>query len=216
MLTFAYGDIHGCHDKLVVVLEKCRRYAKGRPSKHVFLGDYIDRGPDSRGVIETVLGLQEANPHGTVALLGNHESLLLEADNIIDEAIWLQNGGATTLKSYGVHDTTELPEHHLNWLRSLPLYYQDDHRLFVHAGIRPGVPLLQQSREDLLWIREPFLSSFADHGKLVTHGHTPTVDGKPENLGNRINVDTGAYLGRPLTAAVFSKSEARPVDFLSA
>ncbi len=117
---------------------------------------------------------------------------------------WWGNGGEATLDSYGVSDPGEVPREHLDWIRSRPASLSEQDRFYVHAGIRPGVPITSQSREDMLWIREPFLSSEADHGAFVVHGHTPTRSGIPNLRSNRLNLDTGACYGRPLTAAVFT------------
>jgi serine/threonine protein phosphatase 1 len=122
---------------------------------------------------------------------------------------WWGSGGKATLESYGVDDPSDLPIRLLDWLRSLPLTTSDRHRMFVHAGIKPGVALASQSDEDLLWIREPFLSSEEDHDLLVVHGHTPTPNRKPDQRQNRVNIDTGACFGGPLTAAVFSVHNAK-------
>ena len=216
MLFFAVGDIHGCFDKLTELLDQCRRFAKGRPSTFIFLGDYIDRGPDSRRVVQTIMDMTVADPERVIALAGNHEDLLRQTDTSAGMGRWLANGGGATLRSYGVTSPRDLPPAHLAFLRNLPTSYDDGQRLFVHAGIRPGIPLDQQTRDDLLWIREPFLSSDADHGLLIVHGHTPLKSGKPDIRQNRINLDTGAVFGRALTAAVFSDSERDPVDFLQA
>lgn len=215
MFTFAIGDIHGCVDQLAQLLDDCRRFAKGQPTTFVFLGDYIDRGPDSRGVIQTIMDTQAADPDRVFALAGNHEDLLL-ASLTSHDAIgrWLANSGGATLRSHGVTSPKDLPVEHLAWIRNLPTHYDDGQRFFVHAGIRPGIPLDQQTREDKLWIREPFLSADADHGRLIVHGHTPQRDGKPDIHPNRVNVDTGAVFGRKLTAAVFTDSERMPVEFL--
>lgn len=214
MFTFAIGDTHGCLDHLTRLLDDCRRFAKIQPATFVFLGDYIDRGADSRGVTQTIMDMQTADPERVIALAGNHEDLLLRADNFIDEARWLDSGGDSTLRSYGISSMTEFPQDHLTWIRNLPTHYDDGQRFFVHAGIRPGIPLDQQTREDMLWIREPFLSADADHGRLIVHGHTPQRNGKPDIHPNRVNIDTGAVFGRKLTAAVFTDSERMPVEFL--
>lgn len=215
MLTFAIGDTHGCSAHLAELLDQCRRFAKGKASKFIFLGDYIDKGIDSRGVIQTVMDLQAANnPDHVIAIAGNHEELLRHWH--IDDGIgrWLVNGGGATLRSYGVTSPKDLPPDHLAWLEALPVCHDDGQRFFVHAGIRPGVPFDQQTRDDMLWIRSEFLNSKADHGRLIVHGHTPRRDGKPEIQPNRINLDTGAVFDRPLTAAVFLDSERMPVEFL--
>jgi len=216
MLTFAIGDIHGCLDQLTELLAQCRRFANDQPSKFIFLGDYIDRGPDSRGVIQTIMDMQANDPPSVIALAGNHEDLFLGSHANDGMGHWLANGGSATLRSYGVTSPKDMPSNHIAWIRSLPVVHDDGLRLFVHAGIRPGVPLDRQTREDTLWIRSEFLNSTADHGKLIVHGHTVRRDGKPEILANRVNVDTGAFRGGPLTAAVFIDSERMPVDFLQA
>jgi serine/threonine protein phosphatase 1 len=153
-----------------------------------------------------------------VCLRGNHEEMLIRAADKYrsdrDLMTWWGNGGERTLESYGVDDPSDLPAKHLEWMRSLPLQTGDTHRLFVHAGVRPGVALSSQTVEDLLWIREPFLSSEEDHGVLVVHGHTPTRLRKPELRSNRLNIDTGACFGGPLTAAAFSDRERAPLFFI--
>ena len=108
-----------------------------------------------------------------------------------------------------------IPDEHLAWFESLPLFVSDDKRFFVHAGIRPGVPFEQQNRDEMLWIREPFLSDPRDHGLYVVHGHTPLETGLPEHLPNRLNLDTGAYFGGPLTAAAFDAPMVEPTTFIT-
>lgn len=216
MLTFAIGDIHGCLDKLFELLDQCHRLAKGRPSTFIFLGDYIDRGPDSRGVVQTVMDMTAAEPERVITLAGNHEELLGLTDTSAGMGRWLANGGSATLRSYGVTSPKDLPPAHLAFLRGLRTFHDDGVRLFVHAGIRPGIPMEKQTRDDLLWIREPFLSSTADHGRLICHGHTPTRGSLPNIKPNRVNVDTGAVFGGPLTAAAFNKSEQGSIQVLQA
>jgi serine/threonine protein phosphatase 1 len=131
------------------------------------------------------------------------------------EALWLMNGAAATLRSYGVAQAAELPLEHLEWFRSLPLAYDDGRRYFVHAGVDPHAPLAQQSEHDQLWIREPFLEHRGDYGRLIVHGHTPLTAGQPDLHANRLNIDTAAVFGGPLTAAVFDQAETAPVAFLS-
>lgn len=215
MLTFAIGDIHGCLAPLTGLLDQCRRFADGRPSKFVFLGDYIDRGPDSRDVVQTIMDMQAASPD-IIGLCGNHEELLHEADTRDGMAQWLINGGGTTLRSYGVTSPKDIPPEHIFWLLKLSLSHDDGLRFFAHAGIRPGILLDQQTRDDLLWIREPFLSSVVDHRRLIVHGHTPLRSGTPDIRPNRINLDTGAVFGSPLTAAVFNGTQRMPVKILQA
>jgi serine/threonine protein phosphatase 1 len=214
MLTFAIGDVHGCLNKLTELLAKCRSFANGRQSRFLYVGDLVDRGPDSAAVVQTVMDMQLANSAGVIVLCGNHEEMLLNAHKHDAGAEWLVNGGSATLRSYGVAAPSLIPSDHLTWLEGLPDHYDDGQRFFVHAGIRPGVPLHQQRRDDLLWVREPFLSSALDHGRLIVHGHTPLRDGRPDIRANRINLDTGAVYGRPLTAAVFVETTAQPVGIL--
>jgi serine/threonine protein phosphatase 1 len=215
MLTITIGDIHGCHRKLVDVLDRCRVFANDRPHRFVFIGDYIDRGPSSREVIELLLELERTCPVAPVFLLGNHEDMVVSAMN--DAAAkphWLANGGGATLKSYSDAGGLDLLAAHLAWLETRPLSFDDGQRFYVHAGIDPARPLGAQTRDDLLWIRAPFLTFRGDLGRLVVHGHTPTMDGRPDVQPNRINIDTGAVFGGPLTAAVFSAEQREPIAFL--
>ena len=215
--VYAIGDIHGSLQKLRDLMTLCERHANGRPATFVFLGDYIDRGPDSRGVIEALLNLQSRQPDRVIALKGNHEAFAIGIiDGEIEPEFWLLEGGAATLRSYQIADARDLPDEHVTWLRSLPLCYDDGHRFFVHAGIDPDKPLAAQSDHDLIWIREPFLSDARDYGRLIVHGHTPQTDGIPDFRGNRLNLDTGAVFGRPLTAAVFASAQRDPLGYLQA
>jgi diadenosine tetraphosphatase ApaH/serine/threonine PP2A family protein phosphatase len=205
-LTIAIGDIHGYADKLVSLLKWCEKLKAGSPAKYVFLGDYVDRGPSSRQVIDLLITKQEADKENVICLMGNHEDLLLRAADPQrydrDLVNWFINGGEQTLESYGVDDPTEIPAAHLRWMKELQTKLVESGRSFVHAGLRPGVPMRDQDPHDLLWIREPFLSFDGDHGTFVVHGHTPVQ--APDLRSNRINLDTGAGFGRRLTAAFFS------------
>ena len=215
MNTYAIGDIHGMLTRLHALVDLCRKHADGRPSRIVFLGDYIDRGPDSRGVLEFLMQLQSAWIGETIFLRGNHEALVLDAiDNRLAERHWLRNGGLDTLKSYGVGMAEELPGRHREWLGALATQYDDGLRFFVHAGIDPARPLDQQIDNDLLWMREPFLSDERPYDRLIVHGHTPTFSGRPDQRTNRLNLDTGAAYGGPLTAAVFTSGSVMPTAFL--
>jgi serine/threonine protein phosphatase 1 len=216
-LTYAIGDIHGSLEKLRELIGKCRQHAGGRPMTFVFLGDYIDRGPDSRGVVGTVMQLQSEQGGGVIALKGNHEAVALDiVDGKAEADHWLQEGGAATLRNYGVASAQELPRQHTDWMRSLPLSHDDGRRFFVHAGIDPEKPFDRQSDHDLIWIREPFLSDRRDYGRLIVHGHTPVASRVPDQRRNRLNIDTGAVYGGPLTAAVFDDAQTDPVAFLQA
>jgi diadenosine tetraphosphatase ApaH/serine/threonine PP2A family protein phosphatase len=216
-LTYAVGDIHGSLNKLRKLIAGCERHAQGRPMTLVFLGDYIDRGPESSGVVRYVIELQSRLRDQVIALKGNHEAVALGViDGTTPADHWLALGGAETLRSYGVDSAQALPGEHVEWLRSLRPGYDDNRRFFVHAGIDPKNPLDAQREHDLLWIREPFLSAKHDYPRLIVHGHTPLASGKPDLRGNRLNLDTGAVFGGPLTAAVFAAAETRPIAFLQA
>lgn len=213
-LTYAIGDVHGALHKLQQLMARCEAHAAGRSRRYVFLGDYIDRGPDSAGVLAVVRETAAKIPD-VVALLGNHEAMLLAAlDGAIDPEIWLGQGGAVTLGSYGVAQLSALPRGDIDWLRTLPLRQDDGRRFFVHAGVDPRLPLDAQNENDLLWIREPFLVDERDYGRLIVHGHTPLASGTPDWRSNRLNLDTGAVFGGPLTAAVFSDDVTPPLSFL--
>ena len=214
-ITYAIGDIHGSLRMLRALFGRCRQHAGGRPMTFVLLGDYIDRGPDSSGVVRAVMDLQSELPDRVVALKENHEAMALDViDGKAPADFWLTQGGAETLRSYGVNSARELPEDHVRWLRSLRLNHDDGRRFFVHAGIDPERPLDTQRERDLIWIREPFLSDGHDHGRLIVHGHTPLGSGAPDLRSNRLNLDTAAVFGGPLTAAIFTDTETDPSGFL--
>ena len=221
--VYAIGDIHGCRAQLDRLLDRIAADLSGHDGKStlVFLGDYIDRGPDSAGVIERLVGgdLPGDRHH---FLLGNHEAAMMDA--MEGKALgWLNYGGIQTLESYGVDRKAlfrapsmkalveeYLPEAHLAFLRGLKLKKRIGDYVFVHAGVRPGVPIDEQEARDLVWIRDEFLRSKKDHGAIVVHGHT--IAPKPQRLKNRIGVDTGCYASGTLTAA---RLEGRDVDFLT-
>jgi len=216
-ITFAIGDVHGCLNKLRRLVRACRAYAGRRPARWVFLGDYIDRGPHSRGVVEFLMRRQQARPDAVVCLKGNHEHLAIMAhDSPRAMPAWLANSGATTQRSYW-RTGGWIPEPHLSWLRALPLWHDDGLRFYVHAGIDLTVPLDKQSADTMLWMREPFLtdSDKLDCGRFVVHGHTPMRSGKPELRRHRLNLDTGAVIGGPLTAAAFDDTRAEPLGFVT-
>jgi serine/threonine protein phosphatase 1 len=216
-LVYAIGDIHGSLHKLRDLMMLCERHADGRTASFIFLGDYIDRGPDSRGVVEALMDMQSRQPDRVIALKGNHEAVALEVvDGETEAELWLREGGTATLRSYDIDDARDLPDEHVAWLRALPLCYDDGRRFFVHAGVDPEKPLGAQRDRDLIWIREPFLSDARDYGRLIVHGHTPQTDGIPDFRGNRLNLDTGAVFGRPLTAAAFASARRDPLGYLQA
>ena len=218
---YAIGDIHGRLDLLLrlheLIAADANRAHQGRRVL-VYIGDYIDRGPNSAGVIDLLLD-RPVPGFEIVHLLGNHEDTLLQfPDDMTVGPSWLTYGGVQTLASYFIdvsqgswRDERELrrlqgeirrrvPRRHVEFLRNLPLTHVEGDYLFVHAGIRPGIPLARQERDDLLWIRDEFLHSTEDHGKIVVHGHTITET--PDQRPNRIGIDTGAFHTDRLTCAV--------------
>jgi len=215
ILTYAVGDIHGSFTKLASLLRHCRAHCGANASRFIFVGDYVDRGRRSRDVVDLLMTMQSQSPGQIVCLRGNHEEMLINAAQHHDEELWLINGAEATLHSYGVRRADEIPSEHLRWFASLPFSTIDGKRFYVHAGIMPGTPLDQQRRDVMLWIREPFLSDPRDHGLYIVHGHTPLGTGLPEHLPNRLNIDTGAFFGGPLTAAVFDESAVGPLAFIT-
>jgi serine/threonine protein phosphatase 1 len=214
--AYAIGDVHGRDDLLEDVLGSIRKEVAGLPKARnhiVMLGDLIDRGPDSRGVIERLRRFSDPDVELHI-IMGNHEEVLMRVLEGQGELItsWLRFGGEEALKSYGIHakdvrrvDADEgarlikaaIPAEHQAFLRSFVETVRIGDYLFVHAGVRPRVELTSQSQADLRWIREPFLSDDSDHGFIVVHGHTVTdeVLERP----NRIGIDTGAYVTGRLT-----------------
>jgi serine/threonine protein phosphatase 1 len=175
------------------------------------LGDYVDRGSDSALVVDWLLTQPPPVPADEVVnLLGNHEFMMrtaLAGNDPEAASLWLMNGGADSLRSWGIPSSlppaewaSRIPPQHQRFLRDLPVSRRIGPYLFVHAGIQPGVPLDQQVQDDMIWIREPFLSSRLDHGAVVVHGHTPKRE--PTVQPNRIAIDTGAVLGGALTCVV--------------
>lgn len=206
MLFYAIGDIHGHLELLEPLLAKISAHAATRIGEKclVYLGDYVDRGPNSAGVLDRVIVGPPPGFARQVALLGNHEDYMIGYHDGVEPAAshWSDEdmGGAQTLSSYrGDWDRMSV---HISFLRTLPLSYRAGPYLFVHAGIFPGRPLAQQRREDLIWIRERFLDSTLDHGFIVVHGHTPRKPWRVDVKPNRINVDSGAAWGGPLSCAV--------------
>lgn len=219
---YAVGDIHGQREELLRVLDLIERDG-GQDAKIVFLGDYVDRGPDSRGVVDT-LSTGVADGRNWVCIKGNHDRYLTRF--LTDARVYDPNtrtgltwfdpilGGDKTLLSYGIEANigdplapihqqaqVQVPKSHAEFLANLPLFYETEDKIFVHAGIRPNVPMTEQIEDDLIWIRAPFLAFKGSFGKLVVHGHTALEH--PEHAGNRVNLDAGAGYFRPLHAAVF-------------
>jgi serine/threonine protein phosphatase 1 len=228
---YAIGDVHGYRTLLEDMLGRIRADLARRPHPRprvICLGDYVDRGPDSRGVIERLIDLRDSDLPATF-LLGNHDSYIeayLEDPEWYDRTYhWLHPsmGGAATLASYGVAGASEadpdatrdafraaFPAEHMAFLRACKLWERIGGYAFVHAGIRPGIALDHQNRDDCIWIREPFLSSRVDHGFKVVHGHTivPSV----QHHSNRIAIDTGVAKGGPLTCLVLEGADIAVLD----
>jgi serine/threonine protein phosphatase 1 len=214
--VYAIGDIHGRFDLMGALFEHISKELKADPPQvavTIFLGDYVDRGPQSFDVVDTLARGRWPTP--VVGLLGNHEDILLRflEDETVLEA-WRQWGALETLASYGVDIQlairsrdykavqadflARVPDLHLRFLRQLEPCYTIGDYFFCHAGVKPGIALDAQKRDDLIMIREPFLSCQSDFGKIVVHGHTPTQE--PVVAVNRIGIDTGAYATGRLTA----------------
>jgi serine/threonine protein phosphatase 1 len=215
---YAIGDIHGRLDlfqKLVRMIEKDNALRPRAKVKMIVLGDFIDRGPDSAEVVHALQAIA-AKTRNLVVLKGNHEQAMVGglAGDFDALELWLAYGGAATLASWGVpealigmHDVRALlaaaeqkiPASVTNWMDRLPTTYRAGDYLFVHAGVRPGVPLDRQEAKDLLWIRGSFLESGEDHGAMIVHGHSIREEGA-DFQSNRIGIDTGAYRTGVLTA----------------
>ena len=215
MRIYAISDIHGCADllqQMLTVIDRDLTTIGSMRAIHVFLGDYIDRGPDSCRTIDLLI--ERGRKHESVFLKGNHEAFLFDVlrdpSRLQD---WKQYGGLQTLASYGLQpslnpDAAEqkelidqlawtIPPHQRHFFNNLRLRFVCGDFFFVHAGVRPGVALAKQEEQDLLWIREEFLVSEQRVGKYIVHGHTPVP--APDIRPNRVNIDTGAYATGNLT-----------------
>ena len=195
---FAIGDIHGSIDRLQDLMQKIPiDFAN---DTLLFIGDYIDRGPGSVEVVEYLMALKKRVPE-IILLKGNHEDMLEKYLDGTDRFTYLLNGGQNTLDSYlsktNRSDTFPIPTEHIDFYKSLRLYYETEAYIFVHAGLRPRIPLASQKTEDLLWIRDKFIYSKYNFGKPVVFGHTPLE--KPLVEPNKIGIDTGAVYGNALT-----------------
>jgi len=222
--VYAVGDIHGRVDLLSRLHDLIKADATNASSSRkliIYLGDYVDRGETSKGVIDLLL---DEPPDGfeTIFLKGNHEEMMLGfMDNAAVGAMWLHNGGDATVNSYGVrmavpssmdHRYFEMqqvlrervPDRHLAFIREMDLYHTEGGYLFVHAGVQPGIPIENQTSQDLLWIRYEFIASCADHGH--------TISDELEIWPNRIGIDTGAYYTNVLTCLVLEGTEQRIIQ----
>jgi serine/threonine protein phosphatase 1 len=227
-LIYAIGDIHGQHAMLLEMLKIIKEQPLKDEDELVFLGDYVDRGEDSKAVLDTLLKLREEH-HNVVFLRGNHEQLMLDArDGPPPEPAeqpgfmmhsplmvnWLQNGGVDTLLNYDVSDFSRwwefIPQEHWQFIRETQLEHLSERHHFVHAGLLPPGKswegdYWERHVDPRLWIREPFLSSrHMFDGRIVVFGHTPQRSGRPLISKNKIGLDTGAVFGGPLTMAAFS------------
>ncbi|HAY21424.1 metallophosphoesterase family protein [Desulfobacca acetoxidans] len=202
-MIYAIGDIHGCRQHLSDLLSLVKPDLEHH--KLVFIGDYIDRGPDSRGVVDDIIDLKKKyNPENIICLMGNHERMFLNFLDGREELFFLYNGGAATAVSYwGPHWEQQphpLPAAHQKFFEELRLIYETPDYIFVHGGLKPGIPLEQQQEEDLLWIRGEFINSLEDFGRRVVFGHTPMR--APLIMPNKIGIDTGAVYGNKLTCVL--------------
>jgi serine/threonine protein phosphatase 1 len=223
---YAIGDMHGRLDLLerlrMAIVEDAKRHPVERKVV-VYLGDYVDRGPVSRGVVD-LLARDKLPGFESVFLKGNHEDSMLQF--LVDPGVapaWMTYGGDATLYSYGVRPpdprkidellaaqkafTEALPREHLKFLCALKLVHIEGDYAFVHAGFRTGVPIEFQAPGDMMWIRDEFLGSNADFGKIAVHGHT--ITDRPEIRPNRIGIDTGAFATGTLTCLVLEGTERR-------
>lgn len=228
MRLYVIGDVHGCTELLVETHARIARDLESRPAddwRVIHIGDYIDRGPDSAGALAMLMEYRAAG-HAEF-LLGNHDQFLrdfLKAPDLEDFELWMFNGGAETLDSFGLDGAdlmmwsretnledvrdrllVEAPDGLLDFLSGLSLYVQHGDYAFAHAGIMPGCPLDEQSDHDLVWIRTPFLDSDLDHGAVIVHGHTPTET--VELHSNRIAIDTGAVFSGVLSCLVLEGAD---------
>jgi serine/threonine protein phosphatase 1 len=218
---FVIGDIHGRHDLLAILSNKIDTKIAHTPAARnilIFLGDYIDRGVHSKEVIEHIIALKNRRDIEVIALKGNHEDrLLVFLENSATGASWFRFGGEAAVLSYGIKPATKeaspsyftdiqtrlkaaMPQTHLEFLSNLPVTAECGDYFFVHAGVNPAYPLNRQNEADLIWIRETFLSSQKDFGKIIVHGHSIQFD--VEFKPNRIGIDTGAYATGKLTCLV--------------
>lgn len=205
---FVVGDIHGCVRELMLMLDHLTGpCALTTEDQVTFIGDYIDRGPSTREVIETLVAFQRHFPD-TIYLKGNHEEMMLQYLGIRagnNGLMFLRNGGAQTFRSYGISDTASqseamslLPPEHLDFLRNLERYVVSDKYVFVHAGLHPLKDLLLQSDDDIYWIRQEFIRNSHRFNKLVVFGHTPFQE-VFLHLPYKIGIDTGLVYGNRLS-----------------
>jgi serine/threonine protein phosphatase 1 len=216
----AIGDIHGRLDLLQKLERRIEQAASpDRRLVIVYIGDYVDHAGDAKAVLDHLIVQSARTDREVVCLTGNHEEMFLsalESDSYLVK--WLKYGGDATMKAYGISPreatfnpaegraalVRAVPPEHVEFLRGLRPYYDAGEFFFVHAGLRPGKPFNEQRSMDMLWIREPFLSSMTNYGKVIVHGHTPTLE--PDMRINRIGIDTGGYRTGVLSAVLISST----------
>ena len=207
-MIYAIGDIHGCLDPLRRLMDQIHPC---ETDEVVFIGDYVDRGPESKGVLDYLLSLRGRYTF----LMGNHERMFLDFLQGKEQFLFLYNGGEATLESYG--GVGEIPADHLAFMNRLVLCYETDDYLFVHGGIRPGIPLEQQDPKDLLWIREDFYAFPGRYPKTVVFGHTPMREILLQE--DRIGIDTACVYGNKLTCLILPSRQviqvSNPLDSTS-
>ena len=194
---FIIGDIHGCLNMLKRLIDKI--LWQPHQDRLIFLGDYIDRGEDSKGVVNFLLKLADISPQVDF-LMGNHEMMFLDYLANRNRSRFVVNGGDRTIKSYRKNNPDneeEVPENHLRFFQGLRLFLELDDFYIVHAGFKPNVSITKQTHLDMLWIRDPFIYSKYNFGKKVIYGHTPFKE--PYIMNNKIGIDTGAVYGNKLT-----------------
>lgn len=212
MRTVVIGDIHGCHNELKELISRLTEEKKYLPEKDrlIFIGDYIDRGDNPRLVVKYIRELQDRYGEKVIPLMGNHEDMLLNYAAFADQN-WLYNGYEATLFSYKDHKEDLLKD--LRWMTDLPHYYEDEHFIYVHAGIDKDLPMDRQDKETLLWARQEFYYDPRVYDKIIIFGHTPTMfmgeDDTPQwlNDGNDIAIDTGCVYGGRLTALIIENDQ---------
>jgi len=207
--TYAIADLHGRFDLVERAFAEIAKRAAGHRFKIVTLGDYVDRGPASRQVVEFLMNAQQCGD--VICLKGNHEDMMVGAiKGDYESDWWISNGGGTTMASYG----EQPPKSHIEWMERLPLSYTDGKRIFVHAGVDPTLPMSEQTEQNLVWSRVGKKINYSHPEGFVVHGHTPFEDGPIVLLG-RANMDTGAVWTGRLVIAVFDNAkDGGPVEMI--
>jgi serine/threonine protein phosphatase 1 len=218
--TYAVPDLHGRYDLLVAAIERIGDRAGGKPYTLVTLGDYVDKGPQSKQIIDRLSRGNLPGEGKLVCLAGNHEAMMLETlTTPLDPGWWISNGGDATLLSYGhpvdgAYHAEVVPQEHVDWLRALSFIHVDRHRVFVHASVDPAVPLDGQSENRLLWYRYPSGANKGYGDRHIVHGHHPFEDG-PKLFSGRTDLDTLAWKTGRLVVGVFDDEQpGGPIDLI--